>query len=339
MRGRADTSTSQSRDVVGAELLVVDRDPQLREGMGRLFGGGDINVTAIADPAEAWALLDQRFFSVVLLDLDTPLPGGGIETAGAVAVASPTSAIVMLTPRRSFDDAVAAVRAGAIDVIVKAPESVGYLRERIKAAATRSLARRRLRSTLAEVREFHEDFLRRFMEVERRVHELSARPTTGKDGAAPIAELTLFLVSADADLAAVLAAGTAPFRVVHATSGGEALDRSGNEEIHLALVSEELTDLPVATVMRSLRTAHPECLMAAFSGPRPGAKVEIVEGDRRIPVVNNFASAAVLAGQLDELAEATRARLRERSFLMGFRERNYELIRKFARLKQRLESE
>ena len=36
-----------------------------------------------------------------------------------------------MTPRRSYEDAVDAVRAGAIDLILKAPESVVYLKDRV----------------------------------------------------------------------------------------------------------------------------------------------------------------------------------------------------------------
>lgn len=331
MSERADSQGN----VIGAEILVVDRDPAIREGMLALFGAGELHVTAVADPSEAWALLEQRFFSVVVLDLDTPEPGGGVETARAVALASPISAIVMLTPRRSFDDAMAAVRAGAVDVVVKSPPSVPYLRERLAEAAQRSLARRRLRATLGEARDFHEELLRRFMEVERRLYEGAGgrRPTAGDES------LTLLLVSPDAALGAAIGEAGGPFRLLHATSGGGAIDRATGEEIDLALIADELPDLPPATVARSLRAAHPGILIAELDAPARGAKVEIVDGDRRIPVINNFHSPAVLAGRLGELYEATRARQRERSFLMGFRERNYELIQRVARLKQRLAAE
>lgn len=337
MSRASDPNVSAARAVVGAEVLVIDKDPSVRAGMEQLFQGSDVNVTAVDDPAAAWELLDQRFFSVVVVDLDTPQPGGGVETAQAVAVASPISAIVVLTPRRAFDDAVSAIRAGAVDVIVKAPESVGYLADRIRQAASRSLERRQLRATLGEVREFHELFLRSFMDAERRAHELDAR-LAGRSTRSPLgAELTVLVVGSDGALVEGLR-GTKGFRFLHAHSGGEALDRAGSETIHLALVSDRATDLPPSMVMRSLKSAHPDALVVQVAGPRPGGTVEIVEGERRIPVIREFTAVEQLAGQLDELAEATRARDRERKFLQAFREKHYELLRRLATLKARLES-
>jgi DNA-binding response OmpR family regulator len=340
MTATRDVGVSSAHLLIGAEVLVIDKDPSVREGMQRLFAGGDLHVTSVDDPAAAWELFEQRFFSVVVLDLDTPQPGGAIDTIEAVALKSPTSAIVVLTPRRSFDDAVAAVRAGAVDVIVKAPDAIGYLVDRIKEAAARSLARRQQRATLAEVRAFHDDVLRSFMEIERKNHELEAKLAGRSIHASLGAELTVLVVAEDAALFDALVAGRSKgFRFVAAHSGGEALDRASTDAPNLALVSDALSDLPASMVVRSLKGAHPEALVALVSGPRPGGKVEVIEGDRPIPVINDFVDAAMLVGQLDELAEATRARERERRFLQAFRERHYALLRRLATLKQRLESE
>src|SRR5207237_3128015 len=92
----------------------------------------------------------------------------------------PTSMVIALTPRRSFDDAVEAVRAGAIDLILKAPESVAYLKERVLDAAGRSVGRREVDSVLDDVRGVHEEFLQRFMEAERRAIDLADK-IAGRD--------------------------------------------------------------------------------------------------------------------------------------------------------------
>jgi DNA-binding response OmpR family regulator len=332
-------STQSIRHVVGAEVLVVDRDPSVRGGIERLFGAGEVHVTGLEHPGGIAELLDQRFFSVVVVDLDTPYPGAGVETIAAVAAASPVSAIVVLTPRRSFDDAVLAVRAGAVDVILKAPESVGYLCERIKAAAVRSLARRQRRESLREVIEVHEALVQRLLDAERRAHELDAQ-LGGKSSRSPLgSQLAVLVVARDTVLVDALTAGAPKgYRFFAAQSGGEALDRASSESVNLALVSDDETDLPPNTLARSLKVAHPDAMVALLHGPRPGGTVEVVEGDRRITVVEGFTSAAVLVARLDELAEASRVRERERRFLQAFREKHYELLRRLATVKQRLEA-
>ena len=88
--------------------------------------------------------------------------------------------VIAMTPRRSYDDAVDAVRAGAIDLILKAPESVAYLKERVLDAAGRSVGKREVDSVLVDVRGVHEEFLQRFMEAERRAIDLADK-AAGRD--------------------------------------------------------------------------------------------------------------------------------------------------------------
>src|SRR4029079_3857543 len=129
--------------------------------------------TCVTETERALALVDRQFFSVVLVDIDTPAPNAGIETVRAIKARTPTSMVVALTPRRSFDDAVAAVRAGAIDLILKAPESVQYLRERALDAAGRSVGKREVDDVLDDIKRVHEEFLRHFMDAERRAIDLA----------------------------------------------------------------------------------------------------------------------------------------------------------------------
>ena len=88
--------------------------------------------------------------------------------------------VIAMTPRRSYDDAVEAVRAGAVDLILKAPESVAYLKERVLDAAGRSVGKREVDSVLDDVRRVHEEFLQRFMEAERRAIDLADK-AAGRD--------------------------------------------------------------------------------------------------------------------------------------------------------------
>lgn len=331
-------SGSFTREVVGAEILVIDRDASVRDGMREVLSAADLNVTAVAGPAEARGLLRRRFFSVVVLDFDTPGPGGGLETAAAVRAASPTSALVVLAPRRSFDDAVAAVRAGAVDVIMKAPASVNQLAERIFEAAARSFERRQIDAVLRDVRDTYDEMLKSFMETERRSSELEERLSGRAERGDAGTDIRILVVSASADVAEALAAGAPPhYRITSALSGGEALDQSGSWRFHVVMIGDDLVDLPPSMVARSIKAASADTMLVGLSHGEAGMALEILEGDRRIPLAEGLAGPAELLARLDEVTEVYRVRERERRYLQAIRERHYDLLRRYAMLRSRID--
>src|SRR5512132_3977024 len=87
--------------LVGVEVLVLDGDERVHAGITQLLGEAKLHVTAVAAPERALALIDKQFFSVALVDIDTPTPSGGIATIAEIKRKSPTTMIVALTPRRS----------------------------------------------------------------------------------------------------------------------------------------------------------------------------------------------------------------------------------------------
>jgi DNA-binding response OmpR family regulator len=330
---------SGARDLVGAEVLVVDQDVSVHQGTDQLLSAANLNVTATSDPERALALVDRQFFSVMLVDIDTPSPGAGLDTVRALKQRSPTSMIIAMTPRRSFDDAVTAVRAGAIDLILKAPESVAYLRERVLEAAGRSVGRREVDSVLNDIRGAQEEFLQRFMDAERRALDLGDR-LAGRDPARTVdlEDITVLVVDEVDALFDALAAPNKPgFSFVHATSGGEALDRSTSGRFHYAMVAEDLHDLPASMVVRSIRAQNPELVVLTFLGPSETGRVELVETYGHRPIIQPFTDAQQLLGRLDELAEAYRAKSRERRYTQNFRERHYDFLRRYVELKVKID--
>lgn len=337
-----ETSASQSvssglRELVGAEVLVIDKDRRVQQGMTTLLSAADLHVTCIDDPANAWELLEKRFFSVVIVDLDTPQPNAGLDTAATVQIASPTSMVMMLTPRKSFDDAVAAQRAGAVDVIHKSPESVEYLKDRVMAAAGRSVDKREVDSLLAEVKELQDDFLKRFMEAERRALDLEDE-ITGRDPEESGAEVIRFLlVSEDQKLASELSErAPSGYEFESAIAGGQALDRCSSSRFHVAMVADDLSDLPRSMVVKSIKNQHPEMLVLSYSGPGPGCAIEL-EGESKVALVPEFTGADDLLSRMDELTQTFRVRERERRYVQAFRERHYDFLRKYVALKAKID--
>jgi DNA-binding NtrC family response regulator len=332
-------SGSTGAHLVGIEVLVLDGDPRVHGGIEQLLSEAQLHVTCVTEPDRAQALVERQFFSVALVDIDTPAPGAGIATIRAIKRASPTSMVIALTPRRSFDDAVDAVRAGAIDLVLKAPESVAYLKERVIDAAGRSVGRREVDSVLDDVRGVHEEFLLRFMEAERRAIDLADK-LTGRDRsqAERLDELRVLVVDeVDDFVTAMTQARPLGFCFVHATSGGEGLDRISSGGFHYAMIAEDVSDLPARTVARTIRNQHPDTVVLTFLGPADNGRVELVETHGARTLVQPFREAQQLIDRLDELAEAWRAKARERRYTQAFRERHYDFLRRYVELKTKIE--
>src|SRR5262249_35216250 len=90
-----------THSLVGAEVLVLDGDRGVHAGIAQLLSEAHLHVTCVTEPDRALALVARQFFSVALIDIDTPAPRDGIATIQAIKQASPTSMVIALTPRRS----------------------------------------------------------------------------------------------------------------------------------------------------------------------------------------------------------------------------------------------
>jgi DNA-binding NtrC family response regulator len=323
---------------VGQEVLIVDGDEKVRRGLDLLLAAADLQPTVVVDPERAIELAGEKFFAVAVIDLDTPTAGAGLALIGELRRRSPATTVLMLASRRHFEVVVAAFRAGAADVIVKAPEQVDYLKRRvIEAAAARRRERdagRVLEDTLA----LHEELFRVLLETFKRAAELDER----QGGPPPDEETAVLLVDDDAALQerlgdALRGRGGFAFRGV--PNGGEALDLGARERFHVALVKDALPDLPGSMVVRSLKTQAPETIVLLYKAPGPDGpgRVEVVEGSRVIPFLPVLRDAAEIVGRLDELREAALATSRERRHHAAFRQQHIELLRRFAEIRQRLQ--
>lgn len=339
-----ETSTSYRSQLaasllVGIEVLVLDADTRVHAGIEQLLSEAQLHVTCVPTADDALSEVERQFFSVVLIDIDTPAPASGINTIRAIHQASPTSMIIAMTPRRSYDDAVEALRAGAIDLILKAPESVAYLKERVLDAAGRSVGKREVDSVLTDVRGVHEEFLQRFMETERRAIDLADK-AAGKDPARIVQmdELRVLVIDeVDEMFNGLTEAAPKGYVFVHATSGGEGLDRISSGTFHYAMVAEDITDLPAKTVARTIRNQHPETVVLTFLGPADNGKVDLVEMAGMRTLINPFNDVKLMVDRLDQLAEAWRVKARERRYTQAFRERHYDFLRRYVELRTKIE--
>lgn len=328
---------SGARELVAHEVLIVDGDEKVQRGMMQLLAPAGLHVTAVTDEAKALELVTAKFFGVVVIDLDTPTPGAGISLVQKVHERSPTSVVLVLSPRKSFDGAVAAFRAGAHDVVIKAPDQVDYLKTRIIDAAGDVATRGRTGTLLAELRDAMDEFLKLFMAAERRAVDLDDQ-VHGRDAARIDGdeEMRILVVDSDERLFKALSQPDVitGFGFVFAQTGGEALDRVTNSRFHIALVGPNVPDLPGSMVVKALKAQAPELILITYE---LGGKLQIVETTRNIPIVDRFTVATQLVSRLGELADAHRAKNRERRYLQAFRERHYDFLRRYAELKRKLD--
>ena len=326
---------SVQRELAGAEVLVVDADPSVQEGIAQLLAQSQLSVSAASSPEKVLELCGAKLFGVVIVDLDTPTPGAGIELVKQVRRRSPTSLVFLLQSRKSFDAAVAAFRAGAHDVILKAPDQVEYLSARIRDAAGDWVTRRGNQVLFGDIRDALEDFVRRLMEAERRAIELEDRATGRDDERTDLDDevRVLFVDTDDRLYKSLVKVGPAyQFSIVH--TGGSALDQTSKGSYHIVLVGPSLPDLPSSLVVKTIKTQSPETIVIAYE---PNGRLDIVEQSRVIPIVDKFTAASQLGDRLAELAGARRATVRERRYLQIFREKHHELLRRLSDLRKRID--
>jgi DNA-binding NtrC family response regulator len=342
----SDASDAASSSAAGQEILVVDGDEQVLKGLDRLLTRVGLVVTGTTDPVRARDQLLNKFYAVALVDADTPTPGGGIELLQFARDKSPLTSIVIMSARKSYETAVKAFRAGAADVVLKEPDVVPYLRERVLEAANELKSTGERNTLMEEISEAHEDFLRRMRDMAKEVVDLEDRLLGRETGDADDGGDGLNVVLVDDDpsalgkLESVLQAANGwHFRV--AVTGGEALDFVTQMRPQIVLVKEQLPDLPGSMVVKTIKAGVPDAVTLLYNPPaRPGApgEVKMVDANRVMTLISNYTDPEQLVAPLAEIREGLRQKTKERRYLQTFRQRNYEFLQRYALLKQRIKA-
>lgn len=102
----------------GASILLVDDEALTRDFYGDLLIEHDFRVFAAASGPEALELASQHQFEAVVLDV--LMPGmSGLEVLERLRIQDPTLPVIMLTGHATSQNAIAALKFGAFDFIVK----------------------------------------------------------------------------------------------------------------------------------------------------------------------------------------------------------------------------
>ena len=324
----------------GQEVLVVDGDENVRRGMQSLLADLRVVPTVLGDIERAQQLVGEKYFAAAVIDLDTPRPNGALELLRKLHKEAPGTTLIVLTARKVYEAAVDAFRAGASDVIVKAPTEIEYLKRRIVEACLHVRLSEDNERVLHDVFALHEDFLKRLMETSRRAQELEEKLGGGAQSADADEATRLLCVEPADDAwlgAALKGVERHGYAVTHAQTGGEALDLGATKRFHIALVRDTLYDLPGSMVVSGIRAQSPETIAILYTRPADRAgRADIIDGSRNISLLGELSDPGQLVERLGELRKGFVAKSRERRYLAAFRQNNYELLRRFADLKQKL---
>jgi DNA-binding NtrC family response regulator len=336
-----------SQPAAGQEILVVDTDEQVVKGLDRLLTKAGLIVTGTHDPIRARDQLLNKFFAVALVDADTPTPGAGIELLQFARDKSPLTTVVVMSARKSYDVAVKAFRAGAADVVLKEPDVVPYLRERVIEAAGDIKGTADRNVLLEEVADTHEDFLRRMRELTREMVDLEDRvagrtPEERSDAAGNVS-----VVVVDDDPAALLKleevlTPAQGWQFRPALTGGEALDVVTQMRPQIVLVKEDLPDLPGSMVVHTVKASAPDAITLLYTPPGKSGRageVKMVDATRVMSLIGSYNDPSQLVVPLGEIREALKQKTHERRYLQAFRQRHLEFLQRYNGLKQRLREE
>ncbi len=102
-------------------ILIVDDEDIIRESLSFVLAKEGYNVREAANGAMAVEMMKTESFDLVLTDLEMP-EMKGIELLEHVTNFSPETLVVIITAYGSIDSAIAALRKGAVDYILKPVE-------------------------------------------------------------------------------------------------------------------------------------------------------------------------------------------------------------------------
>jgi DNA-binding NtrC family response regulator len=133
-------------------VLLVDDDPGVSEVIGMLLEREGYAVSKAGTVKGARQQVAAEDFDLVVTDLKLP-DGTGLDAIAWIRQARPALPIIMITSYSSMESAIAALRAGAVDYIIKPFQNDEFLHAVARALNERritrenALLRRQLRST------------------------------------------------------------------------------------------------------------------------------------------------------------------------------------------------
>lgn len=337
-------------EAAARDVLLLEGDREVVRGLEAVLTEAGLRLTAVADIEVARDQITNRFFAVVMFDLDIPRPLAGLELLAFVKQASPQTATIVLSPRRSFEAVASAFRAGATDVVPKTAAALPYLRDRVVRAVHEVKATTDREQLLAEANELHDAFLKEMMELSRQVTDLEDKILRG-DGEGSTTQIPIavevLIVDDEPDVPAMLGKALAAdkgWRLRFAHTTGEALDAATRLMPQVLVSKETLPDLPASTLIKTLKPTAPDLVSLVYRSPVPATEegesfpgeVNMVENSRVVSLVPSYTDPVQLIGAIGDVREALRRKARERRYLSVFRKQHSGFMKRFISLRHKL---
>ena len=99
-------------------VLLVDDEESFRRLVAKELGHAGYQVTAAENVEHARRLLTKQLYHVVLLDVRMP-DGNGLDLLAEIKESSPSTEVIMLTAYGTIEEAIRAMKQGALDFLTK----------------------------------------------------------------------------------------------------------------------------------------------------------------------------------------------------------------------------
>ena len=133
------------------KVLLVDDEVDFVDVLAERLEARGLSVQKTNSGEDALAAAERTVFDAIVLDM--AMPGmDGIETLEGLLEINPDLQVILLTGRATLEQAVAAIRLGALDLLEK-PADIDTLVSKIEMAATKrwSLEEKRIEQKVADI--------------------------------------------------------------------------------------------------------------------------------------------------------------------------------------------
>jgi len=139
-------------------ILIVDDEPAMRDSLAAWLREDGHEVSEAENGARAVERVEETEFTICFVDLKMPGRLDGIDTLREILRIRPETFVVIITAFATVDTAVAAIKEGAYDYIVKPfdPEAISLLTRRILEIASLRRENVALRRRLSRRTEFRD---------------------------------------------------------------------------------------------------------------------------------------------------------------------------------------
>ncbi len=330
-----------NEELVGFEILIVDSDEDVRNELARLLEAQGFIATATSDEDAAERMLREKFFVAAMCDLDSPTAGAGLAFVQAAHRLSPATAVIVMTNRRAYDAAVSAFRAGADDVVLKSPDQVDYLLERIRIVAGRHRQRQSSMDLLTDVANVHEEFLKLTMDLFKKTMDLRDRLENSRIEGQVTALCRMLIATPDERIGSYLQKHLLQedgWLLSLCQTGGEVLDHVSRQEYHIVVVSSNLPDLPTSMVTKTVKSQVPDTIVVEYQPPGDGpGSLTAIDMSGTTPVLEEFRTGTEFLEGLQTLRRAFQAKLDQRRYLQAFRVEHFDFLKKYADMRSRIQ--